>query len=77
MHPDSAREQMITQQLRAWHVLNPRVLRTMAEIPRERFFSPAYQGLAFADAAVPIGHNQVMLPPKILSIEFMPSAINW
>ncbi|KPK59936.1 MAG: hypothetical protein AMJ59_08700 [Gammaproteobacteria bacterium SG8_31] len=65
MHPDSAREQMITQQLRAWHVLNPRVLRTMAEIPRERFFSPAYQGLAFADAAVPIGHNQVMLPPKI------------
>lgn len=65
MHPDAAREQMITQQLRAWHVLDQRVLQTVAEIPREKFLAPDYQGLAFADAAVPIGHDQVMLPPKI------------
>ena len=65
MHLEAAREQMITQQLRAWNVLDPRVLETMAEVPREKFHTPAFQGLAFADAAVPIGHDQVMLPPKI------------
>lgn len=65
MHLEAAREQMVTQQLRAWNVLDSRVLEAMAEVPRERFHAPAFQGLAFADAAVPIGHEQVMLPPKI------------
>jgi protein-L-isoaspartate(D-aspartate) O-methyltransferase len=65
MHLEAAREQMISQQLRTWHVLDENVLRTMADVPREKFLSPAYQGLAFADASVPIGHDQVMLPPKI------------
>lgn len=65
MHLEAAREQMISQQLRAWHVLDQNVLRTMEEVPREKFLPPDYQGLAFADTSVPIGHDQVMLPPKI------------
>ena len=65
MHPAAAREQMITPQLRAWPVLDQRVLQTVAEVPREKFLAPTYQGLAFADAPVPIGHDQVMLAPKI------------
>lgn len=65
MQPEVAREQMIKQQLRAWHVLDGRVLRTMSEVPREAFLPQDCRGLAFADAPVPIGHGQVMLPPKI------------
>jgi protein-L-isoaspartate(D-aspartate) O-methyltransferase len=65
MQPEVAREQMIKQQLRAWHVLDARVLRTMAEVPREAFLPEACRGLAFADAPVPIGHGQIMLAPKI------------
>ncbi len=65
MQPEVAREQMISQQLRAWHVLDGRVLKTMAEVRREEFLPAAYRGLAFADAPTPIGHGQIMLPPKI------------
>jgi len=65
MQTEVAREQMIKQQLRAWHVLDGRVLRTMSEVPREAFLPEDCRGLAFADAPVPIGLGQVMLPPKI------------
>jgi protein-L-isoaspartate(D-aspartate) O-methyltransferase len=65
MDAEAAREQMITQQLRAWHVLDPLTLETMQSVPRESFVPAPYRGLAFADAAIPIGHGQIMLPPKI------------
>lgn len=65
MDIDSVREQMITQQLRAWHVLSARVLESFSKVPRERFVPAAYAGLAFADSSIPIGHDQIMLPPKI------------
>lgn len=65
MQTELAREQMIKQQLRAWHVLDGQVLRTMSDVRREDFVPAAYRGLAFADAAVPIGHGQLMLAPKI------------
>jgi protein-L-isoaspartate(D-aspartate) O-methyltransferase len=65
MDLELAREQMISQQLRAWEVFDERVLGVMREVPRERFLPDAYRGLAFADAGIPIGHGEMMLPPKI------------
>ena len=65
MDIESAREQMVSQQLRAWHVLSGRVLETFSEVPRESFVPSAYKGLAFADSSIPIGHGQIMLAPKI------------
>ena len=61
----AARRQMIEQQVRTWDVLDPRVLETLAAVPREHFVPEAYRGVAFADTAVPIGHGECMLPPKI------------
>ena len=61
----SARRQMIEQQVRAWEVLDLRVLETMERVPREEFAPPAYRDLAFADLSVPLGHGQSMLPPKL------------
>jgi len=62
---DFSRRQMIEQQVRAWAVLDPAVLATMERTPREAFVPPAYRELAFADIAVPLGHGQHMLTPKL------------
>jgi protein-L-isoaspartate(D-aspartate) O-methyltransferase len=62
---EAARQQMIDQQVRAWEVLDDRVLETLASVPREEFVPEAYHDVAFADAAIPLGHGQAMLPPKI------------
>ena len=60
-----ARRQMIEQQVRAWEVLDLRVLEALERVPREEFVPAIYRELAFADTSVPIGHGQAMLPPKV------------
>jgi protein-L-isoaspartate(D-aspartate) O-methyltransferase len=62
---EAARRQMIHQQVRAADVLDGRVLETFAAVPREKFVPEAYRGVAFADAPIPIGHGQFMLPPAL------------
>lgn len=62
---EAARRQMIEQQVRTWDVLEPRVLDALAAVPREHFVPEAYRGVAFADAAIPIGHGQSMLKPAV------------
>jgi protein-L-isoaspartate(D-aspartate) O-methyltransferase len=65
MNFDVARTQMLGQQLRAWEVVDDRVLRAFRETPRERFVPSAYRELAFADVEIPLGQGQAMLAPKI------------
>jgi len=62
---ESARRQMVEQQIRAWEVLDPRVLVTMTDVRRELFVPEAYRDLAFADTAIPLGFGEHMLPPKV------------
>lgn len=61
----AARRQMVDQQVRTWEVLDPRVLDALGAVPRESFVPPQYRELAFADAPIPIGSGQSMLPPKV------------
>lgn len=56
---------MLGQQIRAWDVLDDRVLRTLEATPRERFVPPESLELAFADMEIPLAHGQNMLAPKI------------
>jgi protein-L-isoaspartate(D-aspartate) O-methyltransferase len=65
MNFEVARTQMLGQQLRAWEVLDDRVLRAFAETRREDFVPADYRDLAFADAEIPLGHGQSMLAPKV------------
>jgi protein-L-isoaspartate(D-aspartate) O-methyltransferase len=65
MNFELARTQMLGQQLRAWDVLDERVLRAFAETPRENFVPREYRDLAFADAEIPLEHGQSMLAPKV------------
>jgi len=60
-----ARRQMIEQQVRAWDVLDLRVLEALQQVPREEFAPPAYREIAFADTNVPLGRGQSMLAPKV------------
>jgi protein-L-isoaspartate(D-aspartate) O-methyltransferase len=60
-----ARRQMIEQQVRAWEVLDLKVLDALQQVPREEFVPAGYRDLAFADTNVPIGHGQTMLAPKV------------
>ncbi|HET9474489.1 MAG TPA: protein-L-isoaspartate O-methyltransferase [Steroidobacteraceae bacterium] len=66
MQTEFARAQMITQQVRAWDVLDPRVLDAMRRTPREFFVPERYAGIAFADADIPLAPGQHMLAPKIV-----------
>ncbi len=63
---DSAREQMVQQQVRAWDVLDERVLDTFRNVPRERFVPAEHRFLAFADVDIPLPHGQHMLRPNVV-----------
>jgi protein-L-isoaspartate(D-aspartate) O-methyltransferase len=60
-----AREQMIEQQVRAWEVLDARVLGIFRRIPREHFVPAEHRYLAFADLEVPLPKGQHMLRPSV------------
>ncbi|MFQ5470948.1 MAG: protein-L-isoaspartate O-methyltransferase [Gammaproteobacteria bacterium] len=61
---EQARFNMIEQQIRTWNVLDENVLNLLDQFPREDFVPAEYRNLAYADIAIPIGHEQVMLHPK-------------
>jgi protein-L-isoaspartate(D-aspartate) O-methyltransferase len=61
----SARRQMVDQQVRTWEVLDDGVLAAMASVPREVFVPAAYREIAYADVSVPLPHGQRILPPKV------------
>lgn len=65
MDVEFARRQMIDQQVRAWQVLDDRVLGVMAQVRRELFVPPDLRELAFADTSIPLGHGQSMFAPKV------------
>ncbi|MDH4167815.1 MAG: protein-L-isoaspartate O-methyltransferase, partial [Gammaproteobacteria bacterium] len=60
-----ARRQMIEQQVRAWEVLDLKVLDALGRVPREEYTPAGYREIAFADANVPLAHGQCMLAPKV------------
>lgn len=60
-----ARFNMIEQQIRPWDVLDQQVLDLIAEVPRIDFVPEEYRGLAYADYAIPIGHGQTMMHPRV------------
>lgn len=64
--PAHAREQMIENQVRAWDVLDGRVLDALRKVPRDAFVPPQYRFLAYADAEVPLPGGQHMLRPSVV-----------
>ena len=73
MNLETARFNMIEQQVRPWNVSDERVRQLLAEVPREAFAPAKYRDLAFADIELPLlddealarQRGQVMLPPRV------------
>lgn len=62
---ETAKFNMIEQQIRPWEVLDNQVLSIFSEVEREDFVREPYKGLAYADCQIPIGNGVSMLPPRI------------
>ena len=65
LNVESARQQMVNQQVRAWDVLDPAVLKVLSLVPREKFVPADYRSLAFADTEIPLPGGQKMLTPQV------------
>ena len=60
-----AREQMIEQQVRAWDVLDERVLGIFRKVPRDHFVPEQHRYMAYMDLEVPLPKGQHMLRPSV------------
>jgi protein-L-isoaspartate(D-aspartate) O-methyltransferase len=65
MNTETARFNMIEQQIRPWDVLDRHVLDLLATVKREDFVPPTMKALAFVDTQVPLAGGAVMLEPKV------------
>jgi protein-L-isoaspartate(D-aspartate) O-methyltransferase len=60
---ETARFNMINQQIRPCDVTHAAVLQTLHKVPREQFVPTAFQSLAFSDTHIPLdAHNEMMKP---------------
>lgn len=64
MDIETARFNMIEQQVRPWNVLDPVILNALREVHREDYVPSSYRKLAFTDMHIPLEHGQVMMQPK-------------
>lgn len=62
---EKARFNMIEQQIRPWDVLDPQTLDLLENIPREQFVPESHRALAYADIAIPLAHDEVMMHPIV------------
>ena len=61
---ETARFNMVEQQVRPWEVLDQAVLDRLAATARERFVPEDFLRLAYADTRIPLGGGYVMMPPR-------------
>lgn len=62
---ETARRNMVENQIRPWEVLDARVLKVLSTLPRDAFVQPAYKAVAYADVALPLGYDEVMWKPVV------------
>jgi protein-L-isoaspartate(D-aspartate) O-methyltransferase len=62
-HAETARFNMIEQQIRPCDITSEAVLRVLQQVPREHFVPDIYRNLAFADTAIPLDHQHSMMTP--------------
>src|SRR5574340_1374838 len=65
MDIEQARYNMVEQQIRPWDVLDQDVLDLLMRMRREDFVPANHRALAFSDLEIPLGHGEVMLPPRL------------
>ena len=74
MDYEIARERMVTEQLVARGIRDPRVLSAMGKVPRHLFVEEALVGRAYGDYPLPIGEKQTISQPYMVAL--MTEALN-
>jgi protein-L-isoaspartate(D-aspartate) O-methyltransferase len=78
MNTETARQQMVEQQIRTWDVFDPGVLDAFQSTPKDRFVPADCTEVAYADTEIPLPNEQCMLRPSIVgrilqSVDIKPS----
>ena len=68
MDDQQLRNQMVTEQLEARNITDPRVLAALRRVPRHLFVPPDLQHLAYRDGPLPIGRDQTISQPYIVAL---------
>jgi len=63
----SARDHMVDGQVRPNKVIDPRIIRAMRAIPRERFLPPHLVSLAYTDEDVPLDRGRALMEPMVIA----------
>ena len=63
----AARDHMVDGQVRPNKVIDPRIIRAMRAIPRERFVPPHLASLAYADEDVPFARGRALMEPMVIA----------
>ena len=63
----TARDHMVDGQVRPNKVIDPRIIRAMRRLPRERFVTPQAVSLAYADEDVPLGRGRFLMEPMVIA----------
>ncbi len=63
-YAETARFNMVEQQIRPCDITDAAVLRVLQQVPREHFVPEMYRNLAFADTAIPLDDQHSMMTPR-------------
>jgi len=73
---DTARANMVENQVRPNRVTDVRVLAAMAAIPRERFVPEKFAGIAYVDEDIAVGDGRYLMEPMVLGRLLQAAAIS-
>jgi len=63
MNFNTARENMLLNQVRTWDFFSPTNIDIMRKLQREEFVPVEHRKLAFSDFEIPLAHNEKMMKP--------------
>ena len=63
----AARERMVSRQLEARDIRDPRLLAAMGRVPRHELVPEGVRDMAYEDRALPIGHAQTISQPYVVA----------
>lgn len=63
MNFNTARENMLLNQVRTWDFISPENINLMRKLQREEFVPVEHRKLAFSDFEIPLAHDEKMMKP--------------
>lgn len=63
MNFNTARQNMLLNQVRTWDFVSPQIIKLMQKLQREEFVPVEHRKLAFSDLEIPLNHQEHMMKP--------------